>query len=100
MNSLKKVAKAVAAKTPIARDVLRLRNLVQQYEKEILQYKGQLNLIGDVCKRYASYSDAVKNLVSEERYDNSALATYMTTKTKVWLAQTQMSPWHIRSDTP
>lgn len=99
MNSLKKVVKAVAARTPIARDVLRMRTLVQQYEKEILQYKRQLNLIGDVCQTYASYSVAVKNLVSEEGYDNSALATYIATKTKMWLAQTQTSPWHIGSDT-
>ena len=98
MNLLKKVVKAVAARTPVARDLLRLRTLTLQYEKEILQYRRQLNLIGDVCETYATYSDAVKDLVSEEGYDNSELADYIATKTKTWLAQAQTSPWHLGSD--
>lgn len=98
MNSLKKLVKAIAVRTPIAKDVLRLRRLVQQYEKEIQQYKRQLNLIGDVCETYASYSDAVQDLDSVEGYDNSELAAYIATKTKKWLAHAQSSPWHLGSD--
>jgi len=50
MNYLKKLVRAVAARTPLARDLLHLREL----EKEVLQYKRELNLIGDMCKTYSN----------------------------------------------
>lgn len=98
MNSLKRVVKAIAARIPVARDMLRLRALVQQYEKDILQYKRQLNLIGDVCETYASYSDAACHTVSAEGYDNPGLAAYVANKARAWLAQAHKQPWHLGSD--
>lgn len=98
MNLLKRLAKYIAVRTPVAKEVLGLRGQVQQYENEIQSYKRQLNLIGDVCKTYALYSDAVQDLASAEGYDNSELAVYIATKTQKWLTQAQSLPWHLGSD--
>lgn len=94
MNAMKKVVKALAARLPIARDLLHLRGL----EREILQYKRQLNLVGDQCTTYESYADAVKEVVSKEGYDNSDLSAYIATKTKAWLTNTESRPWSLSND--
>lgn len=101
MNSLKQFVKTVVARTPVAKDLLRLKGLereVLQYKNEILQYKRQLNLIGDQCTTYEEYADALKEVVSKEGYNNSDLSAYIAKKTNAWLTETVSGPWRLGSD--